>query len=241
MKPKRRKELRTNELARMLEDAREFLRKYGNYVFGAVVVVVLVGGLGVYWRHARGAAVREGWRQCQAAFGSQQPSPDAPLAQLRSISQEYKDPALVTQALLSLGQLCWRMAMAGPARRSPAKAHELLREAEGAYRRIIDEFADREYAVATAYLSLGAIAETHRRFNEARAYYQAVRDSASLGATPFKHRAEQKLARLDEQADTVIFAPARPRATRPTTLPVTSQPSTLPTTTSAPSMHAVGG
>ena len=42
MKAERRQELKTNDLAQMIEDARQFFRNWGSYLVGGVAVIVLV-------------------------------------------------------------------------------------------------------------------------------------------------------------------------------------------------------
>ena len=69
MKTERRQELRSNDLARMLEESGEFLRKWSSYLIGGAAVVVVVIAFAAYRAKAAEQQLRDAWAGLGAAFG----------------------------------------------------------------------------------------------------------------------------------------------------------------------------
>ena len=61
MKAARRHELKENELVRLFGEVREFLQKYGTYVAGGVLIIVVVLAGGAMWRRSHESKVMRAW------------------------------------------------------------------------------------------------------------------------------------------------------------------------------------
>jgi hypothetical protein len=114
MKQKRRQELQTNDLAQMIMDARDWLSRYGNYVIGAVVALIIVGGLFFYIRRADAAAREDALQRVRSVhFFTRERLPASPedirtgIETLREVAANTKDAGLARRALLMLAsQTC---------------------------------------------------------------------------------------------------------------------------------------
>jgi tetratricopeptide (TPR) repeat protein len=109
---------------------------------------------------------------------------------------------------------------------SPAEAY--LREAEAAYREVLDTYPEQTADNMAALFGLAAIAEQRGQFAEAAKYYDRLveREDAPEGS---KSLARQRKGLLQTLALNPRLAKSIPPATRPATVPST-QPATGPAT-----------
>ncbi len=213
MKTDRRQQLRTNELAQSLADLVEFLRRNSGAVFAGTAAIVLVVGLGIYWYSARVAAHYQGWDDF---YGSQlmgERSSDARLAAMRTITERYKDPALVAMTWVKLADASLHEATSGT--RSPEEVQRLFTDAANAYSTILQHYPDQLLAVAGAHFGLAYLAENQGQWDVASRHYQAVIEDARFAEMPYKQEATEALKRLAVIREPIVFAP--PPATSPAT------------------------
>jgi hypothetical protein len=253
MKPKRRQELQTNDLAQMIMDAREWLSRYGNYVIGAVVAVIIVGALFFYIRQADAAAREDALQRMRSVrFFTQEQTPASPedirtgIETLREVADETKDKGIVRRALLTLASQTFALSTVDPRNVNT----EYLDVAEQACRSALDRFADEPVVAGRALLTLAAI-EGNRFVAEqgqaqpdgshkqkAREYLERITgDTEKFGGTPFMSIALNAISNLNETFQVVsLAAPSPPPvpSTQPAPSPFTTQPVTQPAPTPAP-------
>jgi len=186
--------------------------------FAAAAIVVVVA-LGLYWYSAKASSRQQGWTDL---YGSQLAgSPDQQLANLRNVATRYKDPQLVALAWLNYADGALRQAMSGT--RGLSDQQRLMAEAVKAYGTVIDLYPDELLAVAASHFKLAGLAESQRRWDEARQHYQAIASDPRFGKIPHSQRAAAAVKRLDEIAVPVVFA--RAPATAPASRPATTRAS----------------
>jgi len=237
MKAKRRKDLRANELIQTAQEAWAAVRKYGSYIAAAAIAVVLVIGLGWYWRHGKAQRLEQGWSRLAAARSGQksqyeQMSPQERIERLRAIVAEYDDVALATAARQTLGDALMGEAIGGAGMLDADRQKEMLAQAEEIYRRIVADSGQQWVALGAALTGLAKIAEQRGNLDQARQWYQAIIEDGKLAVTPYHRVAETGLASLADLAEPVEFVAAKastqPAASPPvpSTMPVLTVPST---------------
>ena len=101
MKAARRHELKENELIKLLGDVREFLQKYGTYVAGGVLIIVVVLAGGAMYRRSHQSKVMRAWDRHFAlreearglSLGQEGDAQDA-LARMQSLAGSTEDSSL---------------------------------------------------------------------------------------------------------------------------------------------------
>jgi hypothetical protein len=251
MKQKRKQELQTNELAQTIMQMREFFSRYGNYLFGGVVVLAIVLAVLLYTRRAEATARDNAFQQMRTARfvdDEQNPVPEAELRTaintLKQVAAEQKDKSLARRALLSLSQGLLMISYIEP----DLMTEDLLREAEKASQTLLTDYGDQAIPAAAALLGLATIEANlfvldgdpgHK--DKALNFLTQIRDDPEkFGGTPFMARALEAINQLDKTFQIVTIAeapPMRPPADDAILLPgdapsapVTVRPVTVPTT-----------
>jgi hypothetical protein len=207
MKARRRKDLKTNELIQSLQDAVAFVRQHATYIAAAAIALVLVIGLGGYWRHAKGKQIEQGWSELMAAR-SGGASGQERLERLREVVDNCSDARLLAAARQSLGDALSDEAIYGPGREDTERQGKLLSEAVTVYEQILAVDKEQWLNAGAALMGLAKVAEQRRDLEEARRRYQQVLDSEQLRDTPYYPLAEAGLTGLQDLAEPVVFAAA---------------------------------
>ena|GEM_PF-1587452 len=254
MKTERRQELRSNDLARMLEDAGEFLRKWSSYIVGGVVVVVVVVAFAAYRAKATDQQLRDAWVSLtdiqQSSFLTQlgEKRTDAEInrgfERLRELADGAMSDALVFEALASQAQIAMRLSAMTDTGADPV----YLDRAEQAYNALRNRLPDNPLAVATVLNGMVSV-EADRfvldgdpaRKERTRTILEQLRDDPRFANGPFQASALARLNRLDEVFRPVELAPAPQPASLipvegPPAPPKTTQ---TPLTRSAPNLQRV--
>jgi len=233
MKTERRQELKTNDLAQMIDDGREFFRKWGSFVVGGVAVIVLVVAFALYQTRAAEQELDDAWRslseiQLKSFFTqSGQKRTDAEISMgfegLQELAAETKDPGLAFETLASQTMIAMRLSRMGQGGVDP----RYLDTAEQACNALKDQLPDDVLAVATALNGLINV-EADRfvldgdpsRKEKARELLETLRDDSRFANTPFQTAALERLNRLDEVFRWTVLAPAPAPAPKPALKPL---------------------
>ena len=209
MKTTRRQDLKSNELAQFLEDAREFFRTYGNYVVGAVAVVALVLLGYVYMARSAAQALADATQQMRSLpFDTDQEVRDS-VAKLRQLAAENEDEGFAIDALRRRAGMAMNRAHAA-ADGTPSR--EFLDMARAAFEEMLQRHPDRALDVGAALIGLATIEEdlfildddlAHKE--AARRFLEQVRDDQDLNGTPFQTIALERLNALDETFVQVVM------------------------------------
>ncbi len=235
MKAKRRKDLRANELIQTVQEAWAAVRKYGSYIAAAAIAVVLVIGLGWYWRHGKAQQLEQGWSQLAAAR-SGPTGPEERIERLRAMVAEYEDGSLAVAARQTLGDMLMGEAIGGAGMLDAGRQEELLGQAEKLYLQIVANPGQQWVALGAALTGLAKMAEQRGDLDQARQWYQAIIEDGKLAVTPYHRVAETGLAYLADLAEPVEFVAAK-ASTQPAASPPV--PSTMPALT-VPSTRQAG-
>ncbi len=217
MKAQRRHELQQNELARMLMESREFFNKYGAYVAGGllVVVVILVGG--AIWRNSYQNRQLEAWNRFAEMrresgtllTGTSPADPMNLINRLRNLGSSDQ-PALRLEALHLAGNVAWQYAVGFDRARDAAEKTALLDTSAEIYEQITREHPKNVSAVGRAQLALATIREEQGRFDDAKKIYDALLADARFADSYVRTRAADSLERLPRISQPIVFAPPPP-------------------------------
>jgi tetratricopeptide (TPR) repeat protein len=260
MKAERRHELKTNTLAHGIEGLPELWRRYGTKVLLALVGVLAIV-LAVRFQSSTARQQKEQAANAFAAalsgiqslqnIGSQ-PDGRAAATQraeivrqasgaIQQVLEDSKDPAMRAEALAARGDMNWYLAT-GPEVRGadtqPSLKLEdaddvLLDRAKASYEQAVQVDGAAPLTIANARLSLAAVAEQRKQWDEARKQYEQIVADARMPEA-FKNEARVRLDDLKELAKPVLLGkPATAPAPEPgPDLGPAGPP--LPTTTTAP-------
>jgi len=250
MDSQRRHELKTNTLAEALAGVPNRGKQFATTFIISVCGAILVGLLIRYrinasqQRAARAADnLAVAWDEInelkKMAFLQVDPSQPVELfkdvtSRLDLVTLDVGDsnPTLSAEALLARGELDWDMAGLTAATTQPSlgmqSSAELLKGAQGAYSQVISGFPQQTFAVTTARLGLGAVAENQGDWQAARTQYHAIVDDAQSAET-MKSMAKIMLTQVDQlQTPPIIGAP----------MPATTQPVLAPSSLNIPATPA---
>lgn len=256
MKAERRHDLETNDLAKKIIQAPDYFKLYGGRVALAVVAVVVVALLVNYRIRSKQAnlaasqegigAARDAIVQLSAMNAMGGPSQEVAVRRQQLISnavqaidtvnERSEDPKFLAQAQVLRGDLYWTVANLSelpgaatqPALAVEPKAEDALGQAEGAYKRVLDSYADQTLPAVTARFGLAAIAENRGKWDDARRQYDTLAADANVPAV-YKTQAQTRIRLLSQLQKGVYVAttqPAAPAAIAPASAPATatSQP-----------------
>ncbi len=237
MKSERRHQLQTNSLDHVLAGVPFLARQYGSQILLGLIVVLLVIVLIRYRiTQSRETAIRAGDslnvarsyidQLKEAALNVDPARPENVLTviqnlrdqaeqQLTIVTEDSTDPILLAEARVARGDLNWQLANLPPlpgAATRPALALEksdeqLFQAAAESYAEVLNDATAPVSSKVTARLSLAAIAENGRKWDDAQARYQEVIDDAAAGDA-FQAHARARLAMLaDLKTEPLIGAP----------------------------------
>jgi hypothetical protein len=270
MKAERRHQLQENSLVHALSAAPLVLRKYGTHLLtGLLVVVLAVILLRKRAESARETQVQVSQGLTSARGEVDQipvdlvrinpDKPDALVNLIRSrdraerfldyVLENATNPAVLAEARLTRGDLNWQLATLPPLAAAATQpglkleksGDQFLQDAAKSYEEVARDDKAHIASKLTAKLSLAAVAETRRKWDEAKAQYLSVLEDASAPEA-FKAQARQRLTLLD-----VIriqpFTGAAPSAVEGPAFtfpgkPATTQATSAPATATAPSATA---
>jgi hypothetical protein len=229
MKQARRKELKTNELSVQLQNLYASVERNSTLIIAVVLafVAIFVICLLIYQRRENNR--QAGW----AAYHDLQTkdpstSRDA-LDNARQLASTWGSDRSLGPAVLALkGTMEHRLAMSLPDPQSKDQKIQLLKEASGTYKELLDRFGDSSQVKAQALMSLAGLEESLAILGQGspekvRQYYQ---DLVSEPNT-YTQFAKQNLAQLDERLKPIQIIATRPAATLPKwpeTMPAETMP-----------------
>ena len=261
MKAERRHELKTNTLARGLENLPEVSRQHGTKILAGVLVVLLAvfvirqrivsgrerSAMAAYsLNSARGAiaqldeAVDMGFTSPQGLATLRQRVATAGEESIRSVLETADDPRLLAEAKLARGDLNWRLAnfpdlpgaATQPTLQFPRSKKDLLSTAEQAYQDVFNDPSSPVETVRTARFGLAAVHENRGEWDKAKEQYQKlVNDIDTPG--PFKDQAVARLNAMETLRKPVLFGPPATAPSPATATSPSTGPSTSPSTTQA--------
>ena len=210
MRAERRHELKENDLAHVLEVAREYLSEHGariGFVVVAVLAVIAVISIAV---RSRAVALEDAWqRKNSLAFDKPEDGRQS-LETLGAMIEEAGDPSFVLSALIDQGGHALRLAQEVDDPPDP----ELNETAGRAFQQLLTQFGENPLAFGAAHCGLATVAENRfaldydsRHEEEARQHLQAVIDYPALHGMPFHRLAVERDAALDKVFRVVRFEP----------------------------------
>ena len=238
MKAQRRHELHENVLAHELGRIKVFFNRYGNWIMGLAVAVLVV--LLVVW-HYRSRSAAELIEQ-SAWYGTLKRDVYVPdkqesaLEGLIDLAEDARDPLLSASAYMLSADFCAEQYVTGRRRSDSKQATEYREKAKKYYRLVIEKHPDRKVFVAKARLGLGMLAESAADWATAKSEYEQVKRSLD-DSFPVSAEAQRRLNNLEVWSKPFRFAttaPAtEPATTGPTTKPAQTQPASKPALTDA--------
>ena len=254
MKAERRHELKTNTLARGLEQLPEAGRQHGTKILVAVLGVLLLAFVIRQWRtSSREKATAAAYALNDVRFAMDQLENSVEMAMfnpqglatvrqevarradddIRRVLETADDPRLLAEAKLARGDLNWKLAnfpdppgaATQPALQFPRSRADLLKAAAQSYQEVLDDPGSPNESKRTARFGLAAVYENQRDWDKAKEQYQKLVNDADT-PQPFKDQAVERLNAMDTIRKPIV-------AGTPATAEIA--PSTSPTTTTAPS------
>jgi len=214
MKATRRQELKTNELAQTLEEIREFLRSYGNYVLMGLIVVGAVAVISLYVKRSASQALNSATREMNNLATATDDEARNAITVLERLSGEVKEDWFKLETMRSRAAIAMSRAHAAE---DGTPSEEFLGFAAAAYQDIIESYPGRDLAVGVALCGLATIEEDRfildgdpARQDAARDYLERVRDREGLNGTPIMSVALDRLNTLDETFVQVTLAEPPP-------------------------------
>lgn len=214
MKTERRHELKENDLAHLLEQARVYLGEHGKQVTLAVLGVVAVVVLVSVFLRSRAAGIEDVWRQRAELKLDNIDEARTSLKTLRNLALNAPDRTFTLSALMECGASSLRFARQQPGGIPDQEMMEFARES---YTELLKRFSQNPLAFGTAHCGLATVEENAfvldgnaARKDAARKHLQAIVDRKDLSLTPFYRMANDRLAMLDRTFQKVEFAPAPP-------------------------------
>ncbi|RLE39883.1 hypothetical protein DRZ77_03420 [Candidatus Woesearchaeota archaeon] len=235
MKKERRHELSENVLAHELAQAKTFLQRYGNWIIGALTVLIIAGLIG--WYHHRKVyeeLANETYRY-QALISSinsdqsSQNSKDAEhvISELEELAKSAKSPIISALAAINVADLMTGRYTYALSQGQVEKAQKYRKKAEQLYQFILSKHSDRKIFVAKANFGLGTLAENQGQWEAAISNYQKVRRSL-ISAYPVVSQAIFRINRIKQWSE-LGTNPIRFATTIPATQPGTKSSTTTPT------------
>ncbi len=211
MKATRRQELKTNELAQTLEEIRNFLRSYGNYVLLGVICIAVIAVVWVYMKRSSAEALATANQEMNSLTADNDEAAQAAITKLTQLGAESSDEAFICETLRMRASVAMERAHAHETGEPSA---EFLDAAQAAYDELLRRFPEQATAVGAALCGLATIEEDRfildgdlSRKDKARGFLERVRDNSALTGHPIQTVALDRLNKLDETFVQVTLAP----------------------------------
>ena len=208
MKAERRHELKENDLAHALKEARTFFEANSTRLGLAVIAVVIIAGGSFLVVRARSATLESAWRRRSELRFNDLEVGKTSLASLAAMTNEVSDDVFVMTSLMERGQQALRLAQMAPF--PPDK--ELNSQAQSAFEQLLLRFESNPVTFAVAHLGLATVQENNFVQDPSDAHKQraidhlrAVADDERLNALPLQAQAMERLERLDQTLTPVVF------------------------------------
>jgi hypothetical protein len=252
MKSEHRHDLKTNDLAKSLLTAQDYVKVYGGRVLLGLAIVILIIVLIVQRSgRAQSEAIKlqddlayanaqiARLEHAQVIGDSQVTVRPAEVDQVRRLLQEIRekssDKKVLAQAALAQGDYSWAMAnypkvpgaTTQPTLAPDKPRADLLNDAKDAYSQVVSQYGDQPLAVVRAHFGLAAIAENQANWDEAKRQYEAIAGMADA-STYFQNYAKDKIKRLEEIRQPLLVGtvPDKPEPVKPFTPPSVITPTT---------------
>jgi tetratricopeptide (TPR) repeat protein len=227
MDAKHRHELKTNELADWLAHAPEFMKRNASTIIGVVLIIIglatwpLFSQMRQQRQITNAASITEMiqkletdiYRVLQAAEqedGSAETATNALLVNANALMDQAEhtdNPDLRALALIKAAQALRAELHVRPELIGTEQINERIEQARQAYEKALASAASPTLK-AMAKLGLGLCAEELGQRDQAAEIYQQIMNSEEFAATAFPAKAQKRLAALNQNLETVVFAPA---------------------------------
>ena len=234
MKTERRQELRTNQLSTQLDEIGQYAKKNAIALTVAVVAVVAVTVGGFAYHNSQENRRSDAWN----AIDNYDPTlePAEIVARAETVVADNISPEITVAALLRIGDAAMQeyavpsLSKGDSGEAGPSSSPNWAEEAESAYTRILNDFADQEIAGGRAMIALGVLAENRGDGENARKWYDRVLKVERLADTPFPQQAQYRLSGLDSRLQPIEFPPpiAGPMPDPPEVAKTTAPPKITP-------------
>lgn len=215
MKAERRHELKENDFAHLLVQARDYVDANSKTVglWLLFIAVIVVGGTIAI--RARSAATNDLWAAKAAlSFETPELAKQEALPQLQNLIRKASDDVFLLEALVDQARHALRLSNEVP----DPPDRELNEMAESALKQLHSDFASNPLALGYALNALATVEENKFTLDRdlshkdaAREYLQKVVDTAALNGMPYQRMALDRLDRLDSIFSRVDIAfPAAP-------------------------------
>lgn len=217
MKAERRHELKENDLAHLLVQARDYLDANSKTVglWLLLIAVIVVGG--TIAMRARSSATNDLWAAKAAlTFETPELAKQEALPQLQNLIRNASDDVFLLEALVDQARHALRLSNDVP----DPPDRELNETAESALEQLRSDFGSNPLALGYALNALATVEENKFTLDRdpshketAREYLQQVVDTPSLNGMPYQRMALDRLERIDSTFSRVDIAfPAAPPA-----------------------------
>ncbi len=226
MKADRRHELKENDLAIALQNARDYVDVHGKQIgMGALVVLGVMAAV-TFAIRSRAAAVEDVWRRrSQLSFESLETGKKS-LETLEGITTELSDKSFVMGALMDQGREALRLAQQAPL---PPDA-ELNQKAKRAFEELRSRFSDNPLALGAALSGLATVEENEfvhdgdlAHKTKTLEYLNRIVQEPRLNGLPFQKMALDRIKNLD-----ATFTKVRVEAPPPLPPPPPVEPAEAP-------------
>jgi len=249
MKSQRRHDLKQNVLSIELAHIRDFLKRRGNLLAWAALIVALGIFIFVYVRSRHQGQiedVRVRFEQLQAQAENPEVKAEDIIAGLKSLADQDSDPRVAALATVTLGDQCFMRSIVGQAAQAEQKEvgralpksqqKELLDQAGTYYRKVLQNFPTETDAVARAYVGLAKLAEDRGDFEEAAKEYDSAIALNVTGAAVTAQEGKARLAEIKSAVPMATTMPAEEKKpqTQPATAPAAGPAATRPAVEAEP-------
>ena len=238
MKKERRHELSENVLAHELAQAKTFLQRYGNWIIGALSILIIAGLIAWYHHRKVNEELANETYRYQALINSlnkMQSSQDSKdveqcISELEELAQSAKSPIISALSAINVADLMAGRYTYALSQGQAVEAEKYRKKAEKFYQFVLNKHSDRKIFVAKAHFGLGTLAENQGKWEMAISEYQKVRRSL-ISAYPVVSQAIFRINRI-RQWTKPGSKPIRLATTIPATQPATNSSATTQPTTS---------
>jgi len=241
MRPERRHELATNELADWIGNFPNWIKENKGTVIYVAVALVLIGiSAYLYYSPRQGitreqlefTALTEQVETAKLQMAARQPGAPANPELLRStaerlegISDQLKSEQAEALALIKYGEAVRSEIHFSPKLMDAKAVQYQVDKAKKAYQEALDKGGDNVQIASLANFGLGISEEETGNFEEARKYYSKIADDANYAGTAGAYLATKRLGTISDYKGNFVFVEA-PKAPVMKAAPEANEPNT---------------